>query len=128
MFLFSAPKDTKSGWSSRQKNTPEASKHRRPVCLSLKSRPVLAFTHTGSLSVIPASRDEPVFDDSPAAERIRRKGSAKSPYLTRPINNWFIEKVGDRVFLDLLSSDQPTFLSGLDSGPRRQSVNAPVLI
>lgn len=62
-------------------------------------------THTGSLSVIPASRDEPVFDDSPPAERIGWEGSTNSPYLTTAINNCFIKKVSNRVFLDLLSSD-----------------------
>ncbi|TNN80721.1 hypothetical protein EYF80_008955 [Liparis tanakae] len=41
-----SPDSEESGWNSGQKNTPEASKHRRPLCLTLKSQLLLAYTHS----------------------------------------------------------------------------------
>lgn len=97
--------------------------------LSLPQEPSCPGLHTlrGSLSVIPASRDEPVFDDSPPAERIERDpggGSTKFPYLTNTISVCFIKKVSDHVFLELLSYNHnfpwPTFVSSLVSSPQRR--------
>lgn len=46
VFVFTLKDTEESDWSFSQENTPEASKHCCPVCLSLKSWLVLAFTHS----------------------------------------------------------------------------------
>lgn len=80
---------------SLQTSSSSLSLPQEPSCPGLHTH-----THTHRKSLCYSC--EPVFDDSPPAERIGWEGSTNSPYLTATLNKGFIKEVSSRVFLDLL--------------------------